>query len=226
VTLATFAAALQLADSAFPTGAFAQSFGLETAVVEGRVHDERSFEDWLRDYLEAGLAQADAAAIALVMEQGADPFEIDAVLAALTTASENRRALSRMAGALLDGYSALGIDAPRLRTYASAIAQGFAQGHPALCTAIAFEALDIACEIALTAYLSSAAAALGSAASRSVPLGQRSVARVLWHLRPALARCAEWARTAACSENLGTSAVEAEIDALRHRLLDARLFAS
>ena len=67
-----------------------------------------------------------------VMDKGADPLEIDAVLAALTTASESRRALSRLAGALLDAYSALGIDAPKLRTYAAAIAQGLAQGHPRL----------------------------------------------------------------------------------------------
>ena len=60
-----------------------------------------------------------------------DILQIDAVLAALTTASESRRALSRLAGALLDAYSALGIDAPKLRTYAAAIAQGLAQGHPA-----------------------------------------------------------------------------------------------
>ena len=51
---------LQLCDSAFPSGAFSQSFGLETAVLERGVADAASVRTWIASYLEHGLATLDA----------------------------------------------------------------------------------------------------------------------------------------------------------------------
>ena len=57
---------LQFADSALPTGAFSHSFGLETYVSEGVVHDRDSFAAWLDAYVREQLTPTDALAAHLV----------------------------------------------------------------------------------------------------------------------------------------------------------------
>ncbi|GEP79980.1 hypothetical protein SCA05_17730 [Staphylococcus carnosus] len=58
----------QFCDSQFPTGAFSHSFGLETYIQRGTVHDEESFKEWLRLFLSEQLTYADGLAIRLVYE--------------------------------------------------------------------------------------------------------------------------------------------------------------
>ena len=55
---------LLLADSAFPTGAFAHSWGLEWAVRAGWVTDAGSLAAWTRDALRFGIAPLDGRAVA------------------------------------------------------------------------------------------------------------------------------------------------------------------
>lgn len=55
---------LLLADSAFPTGAFAHSWGLEWAVRAGWVTDAASLAAWTRDALRFGIAPLDGRAVA------------------------------------------------------------------------------------------------------------------------------------------------------------------
>ena len=55
----------QLTSGSFPTGAFSHSYGLETFVQEGLVHDVSTFGDWLAAHLTHAAAPTDAAAVAL-----------------------------------------------------------------------------------------------------------------------------------------------------------------
>jgi urease accessory protein UreF len=59
-----------------------------------------------------------------------------------------------------------------------------------------------------------------------VPLGQRDVGALLWSLREPIAAFARNACAAATLDDLTSSALICELDALRHDALDARLFAS
>lgn len=217
---------LQLTDSAFPTGSFSQSFGLETAIAEGRVKDEVSFANWLRVYLEDGLGPADASAIVLAMRGAVTLGAIDDVLFALTPARESRQALTRIARAMRDGYNAIGIDGPLLLAYRTATDAGRAAGHPALWTAAAMNVMNVDAGLAAGAYLSNVLASLAAVAARAVPLGQRSVQRVLWEMRPAIAAAVEAALLVRSLEDIGSWATTQEIDAMRHHLLDARVFSS
>ena len=78
----------------------------------------------------------------------------------------------------------------------------------------------------MCAYLSSAAAALAAVGARAVPLGQRDVGALLWSLREPIAAFARSACAARSIDDLSSSALLCEIDAMRHAALDARLFAS
>ena len=217
---------LQFADSAFPSGAFSHSFGLETAFAEGRVHDEASLERWLRSYLLHGFATLDGAALMFVVRDGADPLDLDAIVTAATQAPEIRAASGRIARAVLDTFAAAGIAGAALERYARALHNGTASGIPSIAFALGYATLGVSWQNAFAACASSTLAALAAAATRALPLGQRATTRVLWRLRETIGEAVCGAETIATPDDLCAQAFEPEIDALRHRLLDGRLFAS
>jgi urease accessory protein len=91
---------LQIADSAFPTGGFAHSFGLEAAVQLGAVHDRRA----LGAFLEAAIWQAGLVAMPLARAAHADPgahARIDAVCDAFLANGVANRASRTQGRALL-----------------------------------------------------------------------------------------------------------------------------
>jgi urease accessory protein len=85
-------AILQLADAAFPAGAFGHSFGLETAIVEGRVRDAATLQEWIASYLLDGCAPSDGAAMALLLRGAATIDALDERLDAAQANAEIRRA--------------------------------------------------------------------------------------------------------------------------------------
>src|SRR5665213_4586431 len=164
---------LQLCDSAFPSGAFSHSFGLETAILERGVADAAGVRAWIGDYLEHNLATLDARAFALGMRGTASVDELDAVLAVSVFPRDVRAANRRLARATLEAYLAMGIVADAIAVYRDAILAGSASGQHALACMLGYRAIGAPVEDAICAYLSSAAAALAAVAARAVPLGQR-----------------------------------------------------
>lgn len=220
------AALMQLADSGFPSGAFSHSFGLETAVVEGRVCDEASLEAWLRAYLRDSFATLDGAALMFVMRDRSDALALDRVVSAATHAPEMRSANRRIARAILDTFDAAGIADAAIARYASALASGTANGVPSIAFALGYMTLGVSWETAFTACASSTLAALAAVATRAIPLGQRATSRVLWHLREAIEAAERTCASVADPNEMCAQAFACEIDALSHRLLNGRLFAS
>lgn len=220
------AALLQLADAAFPAGGFGHSFGLETAIVDGRVHDGSTLRVWIEGYLLDNCATLDGAAMTLLLRDG---FPIDALDDRLSAAQPNaeiRRANAHLARATLDTYVAMGLLDIRIDAYRSAIAAGRSAGIHALAAALGYRAIGAPPSTALEAHATTIVAACASVAARAVPLGQRDVARIRWTLRTAIATFVARATAAHELDDLRASAVACEIDGLRHRRLPARLFAS
>ena len=217
---------LQLCDSAFPSGAFSQSFGLETAIAERGLRDAAAVRAWIAGYLASNLATLDARAIALGMRGVATVGELDALLAVSVFPRDVRAANRRLARATLEAYLAMGILDEGIAAYRDAVLAGTAGGQHALACMLGYRAIGAAPEDAVTGYLSSAAAALAAVAARAVPLGQRDVGALLWSLREPIADDARIACGAASVDDLTASAFACEIDAMRHDAMDARLFAS
>jgi urease accessory protein len=220
------AALLQLADVAFPAGGFGHSFGLETAIVEERVTAAPALEAWIVQYLLAGCAPLDGAALVLAFEEPGRMAALDARVTAAQPNAEIRRANAHLARATLDIYAAIGLAAEATSSYAGAIARGDAAGVHALAAGIGYRAVGAPIRTALEAHATVIVASLASVAARAVPLGQRAVALVRWRLRDAIGAFVERALTVRSIDDLSSSALRCEIDGLRHRVLPARLFAS
>jgi urease accessory protein len=217
---------LQLCDSAFPSGAFAQSFGLETAIQERGLGDVAGVRAWIEDYLGRSLATLDARAFVLGMRRDERVEDLDAFLDACIFADDVRSANRRMARATLEAYAAMGIDELAIAEYRRGIGRREYSGQHALACMLGFRAIGASEEDAVCAYLSSAAAALAAVAARAVPLGQRDVGALLWSLRERVARFARGACAVKTRDELTSSALGCELDAMRHSALDGRLFAS
>ena len=127
---------LQVANAAFPTGAFSHSYGFETWIDRGLIHDAAGFEPACRDWLRHGVAGADGAAVAHAHRAAAaeelDPLvALDRIVGALKLGREAREASYKMGRALVSTLAEV-FGLARARALAAAVAEGRCQGHQAV----------------------------------------------------------------------------------------------
>ncbi len=220
---------LQFADGLFPAGAYAHSFGLETCVQAGSVHDAPTLESFLRAHLEGSAAPMDAAAgvSALRAAESRDReacLAIDAALDAMKTASEVREASRQMGRQTLRIAIRLSADST-LAEFSATVERGETPGHHAVVFGLAGVSMEWSARELATAYLYSSCSALVGAALRLMPLGQLAGQQVLWNVRPVIARLADEIHERA-PEEFWSFAPAIEIAVMRHSTLSARLFRS
>jgi urease accessory protein len=220
---------LHFADSAFPTGGYAHSFGLETYCQEGLVRGREDLERFLVAQIEGSAGPCDATAAvgalkAAVREDLQACRDIDATLEAMKPVREFRDGSRQMGRQTLRVAAALTGEA-RLARYAADVDKGLAPGHHAVAYGLAAAALGWEPEWAATAYLYSTTALLVGAALRLLSMGQMEGQRVLWGLHPVIERVAREA-AARDAADLWSFAPGIEIAGIRHASLEMRLFRS
>lgn len=220
---------LHLADTAFPTGGYAHSLGLETYCQEGRVSDGESLAAFLAMHLEGAAGPTDAtAAVAARRAFAAGDLavcaELDTTLEAMKPVRELREASRQMGRQTLRVAAAL-TGHPVLGRYLVEVDAGERPGHHAVAFGLAAGALGVEPEAAATGYLYSTTSLLVGAALRLMRLGQLEGQRVLWRLHPLIARVGAEAVARDAGELWGW-APGLELAGIAHADLDARLFRS
>ena len=208
--------------SSFPTGAFAYSQGLETAVAAGRVTGREELADWLQALLRHGMVWSDL------------------VLVSLAWRSDERDAINRLA----DLSVALQASAERAeemrvqgRNFRDALAAGWPHAADALvdidettltypvAVGRACRAQGLALDQTLEAYGHAFVSNALSAAIRLSVIGQFDGQRIHAGLFAQIREAAQ-AAAGAGEEDIATAPFAADIYSMQHETLKVRLFRS
>jgi urease accessory protein len=204
---------LCFASPAFPTGGFAYSQGIESAIEAGDIADEQSLADWLQAILRHGSGWSDSILLRQAFRAHADVAALGVIaeMAAATCMSEERQAETLGQGHAFAASAAAWGEAARV------------------CYPVAFGVLAarqaIGEDEACLGFLVSATANLISAAIRLGALGQAGGLRVMQALEQTIIEVAAATRDCGLDE-VGGACFLADIAAMRHETQYSRLFRS
>lgn len=204
---------------AFPVGAFAWSAGLETAIVQRRVHDRASTQAWVADNLAHGGLRTDAILLAHAHAAAGDPAQLGelADLCLALTPARERHDETSITG---DAFAAA------TRAWPSPVYATLPQPcpYPIAVGAIA-GAHGIALAATLTAFITALVHGQVSVAVRLVPIGQTDGLAILAALESEIAVISALCQHAALDE-IGAIAYAADIAQMQHETLTTRIFRS
>jgi urease accessory protein len=221
---------LQLADTAFPTGAFAHSLGLEAEHASGGLRDEGDLERLLRRHLD-GLATGDLVAVrAAHGEASAAAPDLDALIALdrevdATRATRETRDASRATGERFLIAAVELLDDAVLAGLHAAVGSGDAPGTLPVAWGVACAGLRTGADEAVHAHAFTALSALAAAGQRLVPLGGVATQRALWRAGAAIDDAVALSRTIDPAEPC-SFVPEIDVRAAQHERQRVRLFIS
>lgn len=217
---------LQLADSAFPSGLYTLSHGLEAYAQAGQVRGG-DLQALVADLLRHGMGPADGVALANAHRAALedDPSlaaEADLRLTATKLARGAREASARTGKQLL-GLADTLFEHPALARHAERVKRGELPGNHAVALGLAQAAQGVSREHALAGELYAFCAGCAGAGIRLSLIDHRAAQRMLHALKPCIVQ--------AVHDNVGKGVREiasnlplADVMAMRHERADARLF--
>jgi urease accessory protein len=213
-------AALQLGDSAFPSGAFTQSYGMESLVAERAVSSAADVEAVLAAHLSHRLAKADLPALLATHRAAVEAdvslvLQIDAALTAVKMAREERQASHRMGARLIT-------EARRLAPHPILAAS---PNNAAVAFALAGYAMGLTARESAFTYAYAFASTFVSASMRLLRIGHGEAQAVLRRSHVLVEQAVDDAETVPW-DALCPFAPGLDLAAARHERLPARLFAS
>lgn len=218
-------AALQYADSFFPSGALAFSWGLEALVADRQVADAAELQAFLEGQLRHRWASFDRPFL-VAAHRAAGDFDrlaqLDRLAEAMSLPRENRAAAQRLGLALLGVHERLAT--PGAATYRAQVRAGEAPGQLPVVQGFLLGALGLDEATAAAVSGHSLVTMLASAALRLGAITHIDAQRALSAMRPILASLL--AEPAAAVERAQAFAPATDIAAMRHEIQMTRLFAN
>jgi urease accessory protein len=234
LALGSLLSLLQLSDSAFPSGRYTLSYGLEALVQSGHltVPAERSaLIRLLGDSIRLGAAPSDGVALVCahraVVEAGANLEllgDVDARLTAVKLPREVREASTRTGRALLaTAIAAIGGHA--LRDYAERVRHGGSVGNHAVVVGLLSASVGVPCLDAVVGELYAFSSSWVGAAVRLGLVDHRGAQALLHRARPVIAAAALDVIDRDVSQ-ISSRTPFLDVMAMRHEQAELRLFAT
>ncbi|WP_319452595.1 MULTISPECIES: urease accessory protein UreF [unclassified Mycobacterium] len=176
-------AAMRFGDSAFPSGGFAFSSGLEGSHRDGIVQDEGDVAAFVAEQLEGNWHRRDRVLMRRAWADP-DPSAVDAFAEVVATMSVLREASRRAGAATLTTFAAV-ID-PGLDDYRGRVLAGAAPGHLAVAQAVCFRAAGLTLETAEAVAAWQVVSGITGAALRLGICGHLGAQRVVTTVNPLL----------------------------------------
>jgi urease accessory protein len=233
--LTGFLSALQLSDSAFPSGRYTLSYGLEGFVQNGELgaRPSAALTTLVSDSIRLSAAPSDGVALACAhraLDCHARSIDLDLVtsaderLTAVKLVAEARRASARTGRALLATAEAA-FDIAALRPYTERVSASRLPGNHAVVLGLVSASLGIRRLEAVAGELYAFAAGWASAAVRLGLLDHRASQRLLNRVTPVVAQAALRAADRDVEE-ISSSALLPDVMSMRHEQANLRLFAT
>lgn len=188
-------------------------------MAEGLVRDEASLHDWLETQIKFGSLRNDCVLLIQAWRhasEGQEANDLAQLAAALSGSAERYLEINAQGKAFVEG----------LKAWDGMITGNFAQPHIlSICVGEAAGSAGINAATTCTAFAHSQISNQLQVAIRLSLIGQTGAARILAQLENALSHLVDVAAEATLDQ-LGTSAFHAEIMAMKHQYMPARMFRS
>lgn len=218
---------MQMNGGTFPTGGFSQSWGLETYVAEGKVHDTDTFETFLDIYLNSCIGRCEGPVL-IRAYQLAEPVqkgeirELEQLSNASKVTKESRESGIRMGKAFLRLMVPI-LQDERLDEIEKLFI-GREVSYPVI-YGIVCRLMEIELEEAVRAYVYSAANTLVQSAVKLIPLGNTEAQKVLFGASDVMEAAVELSMSIPVDE-ITNFCPGIDIASIRHENLPVRLYMS
>lgn len=217
--------ALQHADSFFPAGGIAFSWGMETLTSDAQLRSTQALKSCISGQLSQRWEPLDRAYLCAAFQASDDPerlAELDVELEAMILARESREGSRRAGGSLLLVHERL--QTPGAANYRQRVIGGHAPGHLPIVQAVVWKGvgLSLATVESVSAYVM--CVGMIGAALRLGVLGHLAAQQIMTQMRPEIASLLANPALDVSQAHAFTPA--AEIAMMRHELQESRLFAN
>lgn len=220
---------IQIHDSAFPTGTFAHSFGMETYIQEGKIRELDDLFNFCDSYLRYNLATTDGIlvkeAYGLAREKDIDGLlKLEQICHGMKLSAESRKGSSMLGRQFYRMVSPLK-ESDLLDIWGKKISQNEISGHYPIVYGIYLASMAVNLRTALSMFLHSSLTTIVQNAVRAVPFGQSGGIEVSYRLIPIIQEITSELMQKTL-DDLNNNAIGLEISSMNHEFLYSRLFIS
>lgn len=226
----SFFSLLQISDPMLPIGGYTQSYGLETYVQKGIVHDADSSGRYLESYLQNNFLYNDLLAVKLAWEY-ADTKNIEAIcrldnlLCAAKSPRELRTASTKLGLRFSKIVETVLAENPLFDAFQQLIKSGKCAGHHSVIYGFTAMLLEIEKIQALSAYTYSTAASIVNNCAKLVPISQKDGQDILFKSQAVFQKLLDQVETLD-EESVGVCCFGFDLRSMQHERLYSRLYIS
>lgn len=221
---------LQISDPLFPIGGYTQSFGLETYVQKGIVHDADSSGKYLESYLLNTFLYNDLLAVRLAWEYAAAEnleaiCRLDKLLCAAKTPRELRTAGIKLGTRFTKIVETVLGSNPLFASFIREVQNGKCSGNYSVMFGLSARLLEIEKMAALSAVVYSTASSIVNNCAKLVPISQKDGQNILFGSQVVFKRLIDRVE-ALNEESIGACCFGFDLRAMQHERLYTRLYIS